>query len=630
MKRSIPFITALLLAFVAITINAQDAAPDTGKKKITTLAELPRHTYHVTGSVSQMMTSDVLFAPFAAKVRVNIKKVFEDYEIEDKSTLKTLYGILLNLDMIERNYGAAFEGIIRLREMQDKPADRLMSGLAAECFIKAHRETQGGDPAAFRQAFAHHYAAAMNALPWEDVQDQVEQLKGMAEMVSENLLIGVIQSKIEPAVEKTGHISGDVAERLIRYRYLIDVMLPLREERIGVLQSLIDVHKVVKPDIWKERSVDLSATEKLSPVVIAIWDSGVDTDLFPGKLFVNKGEKPDGKDNDGNGFVDDVHGIAYNLFDEKTTGLLCPMEDSVRQRLPQMKRYMKGMLDLQASIDSPEASAFKKKMAEMAPEDVRPFFEDVGRFGQYAHGTHVAGIAARDNPYARILAARITFDYHMIPEPPTVELARKGAAAYKETVGYFKTHGVRVVNMSWGGSPRNVEADLEANGIGKDAEERARLAREIFDISRDGLYEAIKSGPDILFITSAGNSDNDITFDEMIPSSFDLPNILTVGAVDQAGDETSFTSFGEGVDVHANGFEVESYIPGGDRMAVSGTSQSSPNAANLAAKLLAIDPSLKPEEVIALIKKGTDTSEDGRRVLINPKKSVELLAESRE
>jgi len=51
----------------------------------------------------------------------------------------------------------------------------------------------------------------------------------------------------------------------------------------------------------------------------------------------------------------------------------------------------------------------------------------------------------------------------------------------------------------------------------------------------------------------------------------------------------------------------------------------SPNVANLAAKLFALDPSLTPEKVVVLIRRGADTSEDGRRHLINPEKSVELL-----
>ena len=144
-------------------------------------------------------------------------------------------------------------------------------------------------------------------------------------------------------------------------------------------------------------------------------------------------------------------------------------------------------------------------------------------------------------------------------------------------------------------------------------------------VVHDGLREAIASAPDILFVTSAGNSDNDAEFDLMIPSSYDLPNILTVGAVDQAGEETSFSTFGSNVDVHANGFEVMSYVPGGDRMAMSGTSMSSPNVVNLAAKILAINPEMTPREVVDLVKAGAETSDDGRITLINPKTTLEMM-----
>ena len=177
--------------------------------------------------------------------------------------------------------------------------------------------------------------------------------------------------------------------------------------------------------------------------------------------------------------------------------------------------------------------------------------------------------------------------------------------------------------MSFGGSVSDVETALEMNGKGETPEERKKMAREIFDIGKNAFYNAMKNAPDILFVAAAGNSDEDSEFYDAIPSSFDLPNILTVGAVDQAGEETDFTSFGENVDVHANGFEVNSYIPGGKKMKFSGTSMASPNVVNLAGKILAIDPSLDVSQVIEYIKEGCDISEDGRLILINPKKVIE-------
>ena len=110
-----------------------------------------------------------------------------------------------------------------------------------------------------------------------------------------------------------------------------------------------------------------------------------------------------------------------------------------------------------------------------------------------------------------------------------------------------------------------------------------------------------------------------------MPASLKLSNLITVGSVNQAGEETSFTSYGDTVVVDADGYNVESFVPGGARLQLSGTSMASPNVVNLAAKLFAIDPSLTPQQAIDLIKKGATASEDGRRHLIDEKRTVALL-----
>ena len=114
-------------------------------------------------------------------------------------------------------------------------------------------------------------------------------------------------------------------------------------------------------------------------------------------------------------------------------------------------------------------------------------------------------------------------------------------------------------------------------------------------------------------------------FIDDVPASLHLPNLIAVGAVNQAGDETSFTSYGATVVVDADGYNVESYVPGGAKLRLSGTSMASPNVVNLAAKLFALDPALTPAQVIELIRQGATASEDGRRHLIDEKRSVALL-----
>ncbi|PYR68326.1 MAG: hypothetical protein DMF88_09640, partial [Acidobacteria bacterium] len=190
---------------------------------------------------------------------------------------------------------------------------------------------------------------------------------------------------------------------------------------------------------------------------------------------------------------------------------------------------------------------------------------------------------------------------------------------------YFRTRNVRVVNMSWADDPQEFELWLSRTGGPTDPAERKRRATELYAIWHDAVEAAIENAPNTLFVCAAGNSDSDASFLEDVPAGLRLPNLIAVGAVNQAGDETSFTSYGPTVVVDANGYEVESYVPGGARVKLSGTSMASPNVTNLAAKLFAIDPSLTPVQAIELIKRGATTSEDGRRHLIDPKRSVELL-----
>jgi len=613
------------LAGIAVLALFVARAPAQDKIPVKSADDLPRHTYQIAGTATELLHSDEQCTELAKQLRADVEADLEKYQIEDVTTLKGLYGLLGGLDLLEGKYDAALKNMARVRDLEEKQAAKLMTGVMGESYIAARRAA-GGDDVKFRKLFKELLLKRVRALPWDICGDDIEQRKGQAEIFSESLLMGIVKSSVDPVVAKTGgKISDDIAKSLIGMRAVIKIRLPLKAEMVAVYSAVVDEHRVQKKDIWAERTVHLTKREKLAPVVVGIWDSGVDTEIFGKQLWTNANEKPDGADNDGNGFVDDMHGIAFDLNANRVTELLHPL-DGLNSGPEVIARHMKGFLDVQAAIDSEEATAVKEYLGSLKPDDVKPFIEDLSLFGNYSHGTHVAGIAADGNPFVQLLAARITFDYHMIPRCPSVEQAHKDAAAERAAVDYFKQNGVRVVNMSWGESRSSVESILEQHGVGENAEERAELSRKIFKIISDALYEAIKGAPDILFVTSAGNADNDVEFDEMIPSGYDLPNLLVVGAVDQAGDPTDFTSFGRTVGVYASGFEVDSYVPGGKRMKFSGTSMSSPNVVNLVAKMLAIDPSLTPTKVIELIKAGGDrVGSDKKLLLINPKKTIAQL-----
>jgi subtilisin family serine protease len=151
----------------------------------------------------------------------------------------------------------------------------------------------------------------------------------------------------------------------------------------------------------------------------------------------------------------------------------------------------------------------------------------------------------------------------------------------------------------------------------------------LFKIWKQAIIDAMQAAPGTLFVTAAGNSDSDAGFLEDVPASLELPNLITVGATNQAGDATSFTSYGKTVAVYASGYHVESFVPGGKRVGLSGTSMAAPQVTNLVGKLFAVDPALTPEKAKELILDGATLSDDGKRKLIDEKKTLELVKEKR-
>ncbi len=118
-------------------------------------------------------------------------------------------------------------------------------------------------------------------------------------------------------------------------------------------------------------------------------------------------------------------------------------------------------------------------------------------------------------------------------------------------------------------------------------------------------------------------------FAGIVPAAFQLENVLTVGAVDQAGEVAPFTSVGDAVDVFASGFAAESVVPGGRKLAFAGTSVACPHVTNLVVKMLGIEPGLTPPEVVKAIVKSADPAADssGSR-LLHPARALNRLARS--
>lgn len=583
------------LALASLPLIASVEAQDRSRSRIRIerAADLPPRSYRISGRLEALLDDSAQFNAIARQLEADLLSTLNRYEIADRPTLKQYYGTLSNLALLRGEYDLAVRWQDSIRAIEDKPALRVLAGLLERPLAETSRAPRERLEESFRDAFRRE----LSALPFAEVRTELIAMKQYAELGGTPGARSLAQQMLSQHV-RDSVLTMAGAQLLVQMRAGFDERrMRLGRIIIATLDEVITANTAVaKPNIWAARDASLEGRRDLTPTVIAIWDSGVDVELFAGRLFVNTKEVPgNGRDDDNNGFVDDVNGIAHDLNHDRRTGVLAPNGPSAEQRATYVAN-MRGDHDMRSGVDSPEARALKQKLSSMPGTEAFAWFQGMTAFHEFIHGTHVAAIAMANNPAARLLVARNEEDnWKMKPQLVTMAGERKRAAEYRATVEYFRRNGVRVVNMSWAFTPGYYTDILARNQVG-DTATRRQMAREMFDTAATALRGAMESAPEILFVTGAGNRNDDGRFVERVPAIWDLPNLITVAATDHAGDEAPFTSFGK-VDVHANGSEIESVAPGGAKVPWSGTSMAAPQVVNLAAKLLALRPSLTIAEL---------------------------------
>lgn len=353
---------------------------------------------------------------------------------------------------------------------------------------------------------------------------------------------------------------------------------------------------------WDLRTFDLTSIKrKLSPVNVAIWDTGVDSDS--------------------------IKNISSNLslgFDKNcnpTKEPLMPL-DNINEK--EWKLY-RGFLDLKLAKKSSATKYFLQALAQYEEADVVRLRSIVNQLTVYCHGTSVASVASKRNPVIEIVPIRISFDPNQaFPTLYTVKRIENEVKMHQEVFNWLQHHKIPIVNVSWNIRAQDIETSLMNTGV-IDKDERTILTKKLFGSLKKSLYEGIKSCSNTLFVIGAGNSNSAIEEEGTIPNNFNLPNLIAIGAVNHNGKRTGFTSIGKNVQLYANGSYVDTTIPNGYKTQASGTSLAAPQVCNLVATMLSLCPKTSVIELKECMLENADRMPEEDILVLNPKKTIEQI-----
>ncbi|HNP32030.1 MAG TPA: S8 family peptidase [Flavobacterium sp.] len=447
-------------------------------------------------------------------------------------------------------------------------------------------------------------------------------------------------------------------------------------------------HLDLEKDSIPGMSVDKAYTELLkgkkgTKVIVAVVDSGVDINQEDLKsvIWTNKKEIPNnGKDDDKNGFVDDVHGWNFlgnsNNENLEMTRILKKGDDGSETYKRALADYTEKMKDIQESkenvdlllkADKTVADFLKKENYTISELKDMPSV----KFDLYdAKRIMLSYSEKKGDSFHDDLKSFKDYVYDQIDYNLNKDFnGRKPVGDNPDDIK-DKKYGNNVVyskdrkDSLHGTHVAGIIAQIRNNGIGGDGvadnveimpvravpngdeydkdialairyavDNGAKVINGSFgkDFSPHAqwVYDAIKyaASKDVLIVHAAGNDAKDIDTEPNFPTD-DVDgkeiadNVLTIGALNYEYGEkviAKFSNYGKrNVDVYAPGVKIYATVPQNKYKYLQGTSMASPNAAGVAALIREYYPNLKATQVKQIImQSGTPLNLD---VLVDEKR----------
>ncbi len=365
-------------------------------------------------------------------------------------------------------------------------------------------------------------------------------------------------------------------------------------------------------------AIVFSAQARAASVNVAVIDSGVDYKhiLLKDKMWNNAGEiLNDGQDNDNNGKIDDSFGWNFaegngQIIDYSYLGTFS--NDPYKFFEIQLKSF-------QGTITQEEKDWVNSKKAD--PN----FIAEINKFGNFVHGTHVAGISSRvgdqkiigmkliptevKKPFAETMMALadaatsgngqvgdIVKDL-LVKQLLTTVAQQNGKQL--EPIGlYAYSTKARVANCSFGSSVPALKeslAPLISQIMGREISDEEATAYAKFTVDQmliSGRQFTVDAN-ETFFVIAAGNDGGDNDDLPTFPANVKRRNTIAVAATQGLSKIAKFSNYGLlTVEVAAPGVGIESSIPGNEMLKVSGTSQAAPFVTNVVARMIEENPAM--------------------------------------